>query len=82
MSFVAGLPPLVAPAASTDIAREKINVLPAPKYDVPSLTPSSFPEDGRGVQPQPRFQSSTRVADSAAETQTLARLPFERGDNA
>ncbi|MGA9364621.1 MAG: hypothetical protein WBW16_09665 [Bacteroidota bacterium] len=81
MSFVAGLPPLVGPAAFMDTAREEINALPAPKYVIPSFTPSSFPEEGRGVQSHPRFQSLTRIADSTAEADVPTHLPHERGNN-
>lgn len=81
MSFVAGLPSLVAPAAFMDTAREEINALPTPKYVVPSLTPSSFPEDSRGVQSRPRFQSPTRIAGSTAQAEMPSHLPHERGND-
>ena len=81
MSFVAGLPPLVAPAASTDIAREEINALPTRRHVVPPFPPFSFPEEGRGVQSQPRLQSPTRIAGSTAQAEMPSRLPHERGND-
>ena len=81
MPFVAGLPPLVAPAALMDTAREEINALPTPKYVVPPFPPFSLPEDSRGVQSLPRFQSPTRIAGSTAQAEMPSRLPHERGND-
>jgi hypothetical protein len=72
MLSVAGLRPLAPPAESIVRAREETDALPTAKYVVLPFAPASFPEDGCGVHPQPRFQSPTRVAGFTAEAEMSA----------